>query len=456
MSLRSFFFLLLFLVLFLPIELFYNVFRNFAAIVPDTLTIPSSFHKKIAFFPAQLILIALLCICLHQFRKQWFEFFWTGPSKYLSLLALAAFVSIVTSSGYNYPLIYTRFFAFCLSLTLFPLLCRFFNSETLASFLKKMAFGFFILSFFECAIALLQYFSQGPIGLKFLGEGNAQHARFFMPDEYGRWIFDPLFSIHRESIHFFRSVGTFAHPNIFGAFLFITLLFTLYLYFNTSKRHWILFLGLFLQILTLTLTFSRAAILSFFLCTLFWFALQWSTVDKRPALKQLSLMVIGSSALCLTLFYPQLRHRGGIINYNHLVKKADAERLSYQRVAWEMVQEHPFFGVGFDQFELEAPRYFQAGKVLPFKVHNIYFLVAAEIGLFGALFFFLFLFYVLKRSMHQLQRIEGLFLFTLFSGLLLLGCCDFYFLTTPHGQILFFGIAALLYANTKACAFSPA
>lgn len=401
--------------------------------MPQGLHIPHSFYNKIAFFPAQLILVLIVFL----YRKQWHAFFGEGPSKYLTLFALACFFSLGASIGSNYPLVYVQLFSFCLSLTLFPLICNVFNAQTIPTFIKRVAWGFFVLSLFESCICILQYVAQRPIGLKFLGEGTAEHARFYVPLQYGRWIFDTP----RDNVHFFRALGTFAHPNICGGFLLVTLLCTFYLYLHTNKARPFVLLGLFVQIVALTLTFCRAAIIALFLCALFWFCLQ--------ARKRLVIVFCASWAVCATLFYNQLCCRGGLINYNAQVRAADAERLSYQNIAWKMVQERPLLGVGFDQFELEAHRFFPNGTPLPFKVHNIYFLIAAETGLIGAGFFFLFLFSILKRGIQHLQQPEGLFLCTLFTGLLLLGCCDFYFLTAPHCQILFFGIAALLYANTQ-------
>lgn len=423
--------MLLFLSIPFPRELFYNVFRHLAAIVPQGLSIPHSFYNKIAFFPAQLILLLILCV----YRKQWHGFLGTLPSKYLTVFALACFFSLAASIGSGYPLIYVQLFSFCLSLTLFPLLCKAFDAQTLPAFVKRVAWGFFVLSLCEALICILQYVAQGPIGLKCLGEGSALHARFYVPLEYGRWMFDAP----RDNVHFFRALGTFAHPNICGAFLLVTVLFTFYLY--TNKARAFVLLGLFVQILALTLTFCRAAIIALFLCALFWFCLQ--------ARKKLVVVFCISWIVCATLFYHQLACRGGLINYNAQVRAADAERLSYQNIAWKMVKERPLLGVGFDQFELEAHRFFSDGSALPFKVHNIYFLIAAETGLIGACFFSLFLFSIVQRGIRYLQQPEGLLLTILFVGLLLLGCCDFYFLTAPHCQILFFGIAALLYANTQ-------
>jgi hypothetical protein len=39
------------------------------------------------------------------------------------------------------------------------------------------------------------------------------------------------------------------------------------------------------------------------------------------------------------------------------------------------------------------------------------------------------------------------FLFSTFLGFLLIGFCDFYFLESPRGSILFFGVAGLMYVT---------
>jgi O-antigen ligase len=265
-----------------------------------------------------------------------------------------------------------------------------------------------------------------------------------MPNGY-RSVFDAWFNIQRTSEQLMRSSATFPHPNILGGFLFCTLLNTFYLYFTEKKYKFLFLSGITLQMLALTVSFSRAAFIALFLSTALYFLFQARSPEKRPSIKQLILTLLISFALCLALFYPQLLSRGGIINYNALVQGADTERLAYQKIAIDMIKERPLLGIGLNNFQIESHRFFPEGRMLPSKVHNIYLLFAAETGLLGGSCFLLFLFSILKNIRRSFQSPQGLFLFSLFSGLLFIGACDFYFISTPHGRILFFGFAALLY-----------
>ena len=334
---------------------------------------------------------------------------------------------------------YTRFIEVALIIVLFNAIRTAFNKDTTIPFIQLLAWMIFALSLFECSVALLQFISQGRIGLKSIGECDVQSYAYHMPNAH-RWLFDT------QKTHNFliRASGTFPHPNIFGGFLFCALLNTFYLYFTHHKKK-LLFLGILIQIPTLILTFSRAALIAFAFTTIFWFILQARSPEKRKPVLQLSLTLIGLAFLCLCLFYPQISARGGIVNYNKQVKGADTERMIYQKIALEMVKERPLLGVGLNNFQLESHRFFPEGRKYPSRVHNIYLLLAAETGLIGVGCFLLFLVSILRYARRVMGTQEGLFLLLLFSGFLFIGACDFYLFCTPHGQILFFGSAALLY-----------
>lgn len=425
---------LLFLILPFQTPLLHKTCKNLSlSILP--LDLPAYFPNRIAFFPSEFILLGLLVF----FRKNLLSFFWLGPSKYLTLLFSTALVSVALSSHATYLLLYTRFLEVALIILLFNAMRAAYNADTIVPFIRFLAWVLFYLSLFECAIAFLQFISQGPLGLKTIGECDLAAYAFPMQGAH-RWLFD----VQKTSDVLIRVAGTFPHPNIFGGFLFCALLNTMYLYFTQAKMKLIL-AGLFLQIPVLILTFSRAALIAFTLTAAVYLFLQIRNPGTHKRALRLILALFALGILCFSLFLPQLLARGGLFNYNTLVRGADTERLAYQNIAIEIIKEHPLLGVGLNSFQIESHRY----ASLPSRVHNIYLLIAAETGLIGLSFFCLFLFSLLKHARHALHTHEGRFLLMVFCGFLFIGCCDFYLFCTPHGQILFFASAASLYLSSS-------
>ena len=268
-----------------------------------------------------------------------------------------------------------------------------------------------------------------------------------------RWIFDNASAVVSGKVPLYRCSGTFTSPNALGGFLFISILMTYYLIFAEEKkfvRRW-LHAAMALQIFTLAITFSRAAIFATALSSCIWLGSSLYKGLKAPDLfLRRRLMILCTSVLafstCLFLFYEQFFSRGGIVNYNKVVLDADAERMVYQKIAWEMFKDYPILGIGHNNFQIFSPRYVpkESSEVFFAKVHNIYLLVLAETGILGITFFLLFLL-CLARSVRMIQSDEKLkVVFSISIGVSFVGCCDYYLLHTPHGKLLLFVVAGLL------------
>jgi len=427
--------------------------------LPD-FPLPPFFSKKIHLFITDPLILLLSLILIVRYKVSLKTFFWEGPSKYLTLLFFTALASLYVSITNHYALQYLRLIEFSFVFLLFNALCQARKKINFAQFIYALAWTFVILSCLECIIGVYQYFTQQPLGLSFLGELDVRHFPFHNPGQH-RWLFDQ--TTGQELL--FRASGTFSHPNILGGFLFCAIFATFYLFMKTETKikKLLLVCFVFLQIFTLYIAFSRSAILAFILAVFIWGFLQMRGILKRnglnsPAFLKFSVLIsflFISAFLCMALFYPQLIARGGIINYNAVTSYADSERVQYLRMAVDMVKEHPLLGIGFNNFQLyENPiQPDHPGHVFFSKVHNIYLLIASEMGLVGGAFFILFIFMVLKKTWGNVLNgdhfQEKSFLLTVFCGFLFIGACDFYLLHTPHGRILFFGFAALLYCTTE-------
>jgi O-antigen ligase len=88
--------------------------------------------------------------------------------------------------------------------------------------------------------------------------------------------------------------------------------------------------------------------------------------------------------------------------------KAAESRLDLLRIAVEMIQEHPFLGIGLNSFEENMTLYDRTGtvNVIQQPVHNIFLLVAAETGLASAAVFLVVGALITRRAWRLVRRHE--------------------------------------------------
>lgn len=85
------------------------------------------------------------------------------------------------------------------------------------------------------------------------------------------------------------------------------------------------------------------------------------------------------------------------------VESSFNQRLEFNRVAIEEFLSHPAFGVGLSQYQSVYPRYAATIVEQPRYTHNYYLQTLAEVGLFGALAFGIFLFFLVRRTWQVLR-----------------------------------------------------
>lgn len=442
---KIFTFLLSILFILLPFQRrFHGCFDSWSRklALPD-FPLPEFFSKNIHVFITDPLILCLALFLIFKFKVPLKEFFWAGPSKYLTLLFFVALTSLYFSITNHYALQYLRLLQFSTIFIFFQAICAARKRLDLKSFIPTLAWILVAVSSLQCALSVYQYFTQHALGLSFLGEINLGHFPFHNPGRH-RWLFDQS----AGSEFLYRASGTFTHPNILGGFVFSSIMAAFYLFMR--KRRLILIGIVFLQIFTLYIAFSRSAILAFVLSAAIWSVFQLRRGGFR-SFRVLAVALVICGLSCIGLFYNQLTARGGIINYNAVTTYADSERVQYLKMAVDMIKEHPWLGIGFNNFQLYEnpiqPGY--SGHVFFSKVHNIYLLIASEMGLIAVGLFLLFILAVLKKAWPEKTDAyfqEKIFLLSAFCGLLFIGLCDFYLVHTPHGRILFFGFAALLYS----------
>ena len=166
------------------------------------------------------------------------------------------------------------------------------------------------------------------------------------------------------------SYGTFLHPNIFGGFLSITLIWLLTLKKKIHKS--VFFVG----------TVALLTTLSFFSWVAF--------VVGLAALKSEKLAVCFTAALFLVgLLLPVLGTQNVYKNTSSLYRRGDLETKAY-----EVISTKYMYGVGLSNFTVLSESPFGFNQ----PVHNIFLLFIAETGFFPLVFVVLIFLYLAKKS----------------------------------------------------------
>ena len=430
-------FLLALLFFSIPIEHKYDkLFRLYShTLLPDGLTLPRPlFDRKIFFYASDLMILALFgWMCIKRCSLLRGTFFLIG-------FLLCGLLSIVCSPLSHYPVVYLHFLQFLTPVLLFVFLVNGpIRKELLFKYLSRALIATSCLqSIFACA----QYVLQHPLGLRLFSEQPFQ-AAIAVPGGH-RFLFDQLMHRVAPSEIVYRAAGTLSHPNLLGGLLLIGLMLTTYFLWQFPKRRKILISIYLLQFLGLAVTYSRAALFAYLLASGIWFFWMWRS-SISSSLRTPILTALSSILLVTILLHEQYVCRGGVFNYPPSVAQSDQERLLYQEVAMQMVTASPMTGVGFGQFSLQAPSFLPQGVAhLLANVHNIYLLIAAELGMAALLFFLGWIFSIFWSFFRSTSSPESKVLFSIFVGFLFIGFCDFYPIACQQGRLCFFGIAGLL------------
>ena len=437
---------------------FSKIFRSFfESILPTDIHLPHTFDWHHGIYIADFAFLFLILGLIFLGRFSW-RLWITGSShRFLSLFLVTAFVSILTSSTPTYLIHYFRFFHLLIPCLLFYFLSEGKILKDRKALLTQVAKAVVIMAAFESLVCVGQYFSQHSIGLKYLGEPPLTSRHVAAPSisvsDGSLTVVDHWLGVSGGPKAIVRAVGTLYHPNICGGFLVFSLLFSYILFLRIVRKKWIS-LAIFLQVVALFLTFSRAALYAWVMATALWFFF------LKLKEKKLVFLILASVAFCLILFYPQLSDRGGIFSYNETTRGSDMTRLEYQRIATAIILDHPLLGIGFDHYLMDGYDYVQkVGYEKDFFfnfVHNIFLFIGAENGLLGLALFLAFMGTVIKQGWSIRKEVEGATLMALFLCFIFLGMCDIYLFMSQIGRWMFFltagGIVSLIPRKVPAAA----
>ncbi len=351
---------------------------------------------------------------------------------FLGLFFLVALISLIATQNIKIS------FYHLIKLSEFLLLFLYIK-QNIKTFKITKLFSVFIASgVFQAIIAILQFFNQASLGLKHFEVGilNANIpgvATFFVNN-------------HK----LIRAYGTAPHPNVLAAFLLIVIFFLYYLYLSsksTKIHRAMLTTCLAILMLGLFLTFSRAIIIVFAGVSLVFLIIAFFRINKASRFKVIALflLVILFSGLIIGLLWPEISTRFSSIS---TTEQAITLRVYYNKIAWSAIKQNPLTGLGIGNFTWYLVNNYQLKEFWLYQpVHNLYLLVASELGIIALVLFLVFIGKILFKQTKKLftKKISLLELCVMgaLTSLLFLGLVDHYLWTIQQTSLLFWFILAM-------------
>jgi len=273
---------------------------------------------------------------------------------------------------------------------------------------KKIIIPLLIMASLQGIFSFWQFSQQATPANKWLGLASHTSA------ELGASVVEAL-SADGHSERWLRAYGSLDHPNMLGGFLAISLLIAIWLLINIKKdpsalkatrgqkiKELVLSLAIILNTAGLFLSFSRAAILAFGLGLIILFISQYKLWPRL--LLSLFLVVAVSGALASQYGYLYVT-RAPNIAVSSLDKRLEAksisERIEYLNQAKTIIKTYPLLGVGLGNFGVAVSERITTKQLSYYyqPVHNVFLLVASEIGLLGLACLMIFLSLLLFNSL---------------------------------------------------------
>lgn len=277
---------------------------------------------------------------------------------------------------------------------------KYFSSNTLNASLIRLLNVFVSLTSFLTFIGLLLYFA----GVSF-GYGGLRYVTFY----------NGSFS------------GLYLNPNTAGIVSYVSLSFLFYKFILYHKKSCFLIV---IHLLALFLSASRSAILSLILLL---FVYEYITIKRRLYKTIIFLLLFGVIAVCAIYWEPIMSGVASLFN------KAESDVSNGRFVLWtyafQVIQEHPFCGIGMGDFEstfLKLNPELEYSGFMGGGLHNFYIQTATIYGCFFLLALLLFFISVFRL---KIEKYTGDRYFLLaFSKSFLLSLC---FLNFFESNILF-------------------
>ena len=301
--------------------------------------------------------------------------------------------------------------------------------------LPREIFGaIFLAALFQSFIAFGQFFYQKSLGLRFLGESVISYG------------VNNVARVNVSGADLLRSYGTMAHANILAAFLGIGILSLCALWFLRIKRESFISsslfaLGFFTLFFALTLTFSRSGWISmvFVLCMLFLFLI-FRDIKKET--------IRLSGIILLSALFVFLSMQWALLPRMHLSpsEPSVSMRVLYNKLGFSIIKNHPLgVGVGNQLFFSESNNLFDEFGIVEKRdyqpIHNLYLIIAVELGIQGLIALLAIVFLVFSKSLKFLFKNQVFLIsFGMMVFVLVFGLFDHFFWTLESGRLMMFMI----------------
>src|SRR3989344_4241856 len=297
-------------------------------------------------------------------------------------------------------------------------------------------------SVFQALVGIAQFFTQQSIGLRLLGES-----------QIGIHIVGAA-KVYNEYGYFLRAYGTLPHANIYAAFLVLGLISLCYFWVRRKGEFriytsptWLaqdvlLGISIFLVLMGLVVSFSRSGWISAMAGIVCFFALSSIRRGYRLEVARLVVVLFVSVVLLYQLFQFAISPR---IEATYRGDYSISSRLMYNKLGVDLIKERPWgVGIGNQMPHAVTHRLYQnLGMTQRWEwqpIHNLYILMAAEIGIAGLAAFFVLLIFVLRGSGFKNQIVQlnpqKLVSVSLLFALLIFGLFDHFLWDLQPGRLM--------------------
>lgn len=279
---------------------------------------------------------------------------------------------------------------------------------------------------------------------------------------FPRFISDPSIGIHYGRVR-----GPFVLSPAMGLALCYCFFNNLVLARNNRSvgRWWLLLLNA-AMLPPIFWTYTRSVWLSFVLCLMIWAMYSQRRATRVIIVSLLIALVLVVGVVNMGNFMSDDRSKGGLTDTEPILL-----RIGLAQMTWEIVKEHPFFGVGFGHFRDHAPN-FARDPSSPFYAfgttaleHNNMLSIVAETGIVGITLYLLTVIALVRFSIQLYRklprtspRLIGPDLLVLYWILAMAYFIDGTFRETsdnPFANSLFFGLSAVPVALNELLSPSP-
>jgi hypothetical protein len=371
---------------------------------------------------------------------------------FIAIFCFFSFFSIFFSSHAHLSV----YFFIRLFFTLFQCLFIFFALKKKIINTSLFAGSVVLSALTQALIGIFQFLSQKSVGVWFLGESAI--------NEFSQNV--ARFSVFDVSL--LRTYGTMAHANILAGFLVLGLISCMFLWVWKKHEQIVLFkdffskqflfrvflsISFFVILVGLVLTFSRSGWIVA-LCSIF---LSFCVgVFRRETRHQTTSLIL----VVVTCFFFIFFSLGWVIFPRATLSLGEPSvnyRILYNNIGKDIIFQKPLgVGIGNEKFFSEEnglyKKYGIENEIDYQPIHNLYLLIASEIGIFG-LFSFLSIIFVPKFfSIFQKphfyfleQATSGFwFGFTLLFSVLVFGLFDHFLWTLESGRLMLWLVLGIM------------